>query len=153
MVDEYSQRLTRNMDILTRGLERIAQDYARHVTLSEEDPESFGAGHYVLYPRGQSDRRFAIEERYIGTDGTDPDRLPASWSWKAQTRHQRSDGSYPWVTTDHGVVPSNFVHQLLGYAQKWATTVRASKLREGFFTHTAPPQPGRHLRVEGLDLP
>ncbi|TLP93592.1 hypothetical protein FEF26_13210 [Nesterenkonia salmonea] len=138
MVDEHRQRLTRNMDILTHGLEQIAQDYARHITLAEEDPETFGAGHYVLYPHGRTDLRFAIEERYIDTDWSDPDRLPASWSWKAQTRHQRSDGSHPWVTTDHGVVPSNAVHQLLGYAQKWAATVRATKLREGFFTHMRP---------------
>lgn len=52
MADEHRQRLTRNMDILTHGLEQIAKDYARHITLTEEDPETFGAGHYVLYPTG-----------------------------------------------------------------------------------------------------
>ncbi|MGQ7789003.1 hypothetical protein SD455_16670, partial [Nesterenkonia sp. K-15-9-6] len=90
----YRQRLTRNMDILTHGLEQIAHNYARHITLTEEDPETFGAGHYVLYPHGRTDRRFTVEERYIDTDWSDPDRLPASWTWKAQTRHQRSDGSH-----------------------------------------------------------
>ncbi|TLP71909.1 hypothetical protein [Nesterenkonia sphaerica] len=153
MVDEHRQRLTRNMDTLTRGLEQIAKDYARQITLAEQDPETFGAGHYVLYPQGRADRRFAVEERYIDADWSDPDRLPASWSWKAQTRQRQPDGTHPWVTTDQGVVPSNSVHQLLGYAQKWAASVRASMLREGFFTHTAPPQPGRYLRVDGFDLP
>lgn len=42
--DREQQRLTRNMNALTDGLERIARVYGKHVHLEYEDPEAFGVG-------------------------------------------------------------------------------------------------------------
>lgn len=72
------EQLVTQMDRLSAGLERIAQDYRRHVDYHEEDPETFGAGHFVFYPRDETSPRWAIEEQYTDTDWSDPDRVPSS---------------------------------------------------------------------------
>jgi hypothetical protein len=122
--DIEDQRLTRNMNTLTGGLERIERTYSDHVRLAYEDPLTFGGGHFVLYPMDNTRSRFAIEEKYTGTDWSDPDRLPTSWTWHAERDVRQRDGTYRWHDQAHGEVPSDNVAQLLSKAQTWARRTR-----------------------------
>lgn len=122
--DREQQRLTRNMNALTDGLERIARVYGKHVHLEYEDPEAFGGGHYVLYPIEHSEARFAIDERYTGSDWSDPDRLPTSWAWRAEHTARRTDGTYGWRISARGAVDSDNVATLLRQAEIWAKRTR-----------------------------
>ena len=72
MTGPEHERLLRNMDALSTGLERSGTTYGEHVVLVEEDPVTFGSGHFVFYPESGSSSRFAIEEQYTGTDWSDP---------------------------------------------------------------------------------
>lgn len=114
------ERLVLRMDVLTDGLARIARTYEQHVYLDDEgDPERFSPGHFVLYSEGQDQALFAIEEQHTGTDWSNPDRLPTSWSWHAW-RVVHSDGAYQWVLEGEGEVASADVVELLVRAQTWA---------------------------------
>ena len=62
------ERLTATMTALDDGLNRIARKYDGSVQFFYEDPETFGAGHFVFYPENENRSRFAIEEQYTGTD-------------------------------------------------------------------------------------
>ncbi|WP_311348633.1 hypothetical protein [Corynebacterium durum] len=127
------ERLTGYMERLSTGLEKIKRDYSRFIDLEDEDPETFGAGHFVLYPDGESHARFAIEEHYTGTDWSDPDRLPTSWSWKAEERTRQPSGDYQWSTHASGRVQAADVDQLIDHARAWAQSVRAQTLRAESF--------------------
>ncbi|HPE11181.1 MAG: hypothetical protein M9886_05075 [Candidatus Nanopelagicales bacterium] len=122
--DREQQRLTRNMNTLTDGLERIARVYGKHVHLEYEDPEAFGGGHYVLYPTEHSEARFAVEERYTGSDWSDPDRLPTSWAWRAERTARRTDGTHGWRVSARGAVDSDDAAMLLRQAEIWAKQTR-----------------------------
>lgn len=122
--DREQQRLTRNMNTLTDGLGRIARVYRKHVHLEYEDPEAFGGGHYVLYPTEDSEARFAVEERYTGSDWSDPDRLPTSWAWRAERTAQWTDGTYGWRVSARGAVDSDDAATLLRQAEIWAKRTR-----------------------------
>ena len=91
MTGPENEQLVRNMNVLTAGLERIAKTYEEPVVLLEADPVTFGSGHFVFYPEEGSSSRFAIEEQYTDTDWSDPDRIPTSWTWRAET----------WAETTH----------------------------------------------------
>ncbi|MFC8797087.1 hypothetical protein ACFT1B_33875 [Streptomyces griseoincarnatus] len=115
-----TERLVLSMHVLTDGLARIARTYEQHVYLNDEgDPERFSPGHFVLSSEGQDEALFAIEEQYTGTDWSDPDRLPTSWTWHARRVVYR-DGAYRWVLEAEGEVASADVVQLLVRAQTWA---------------------------------
>lgn len=116
-------RLTRNMLLLNAGLRRVAEKHDRAVFLAEEDPETFGGGHYVFYPTGDRNARFVIEEEYTGTDWSDPDRLPTSWSWEAQRYARTSDGSHVWGYERYGEVPSERYEELLTQADQWVRRI------------------------------
>ena len=70
------ERLTLTMTALDDGLNRIARKHEGAVQFFYEDPETFGAGHFVFYPENDTRSRFAIEEQYTGTDWSDDERLP-----------------------------------------------------------------------------
>ena len=78
MTGPEHERLLRNMEAFTTGLELIGKTYGDRVVLFEEDPVTFGSGHFVFYPESGSASRFAIEEQYTGTDWSDPNRVPTS---------------------------------------------------------------------------
>lgn len=118
------ERLTRNMDALSAGLERLTRVYGQYVHLEYEDPEAFGGGHYVLYPTEHSDARFAIEERYTGSDWSDPDRLPTSWAWRAERTARHTDSAQGWRVSARGAVDSDDVAVLLRQAEIWAKRTR-----------------------------
>lgn len=130
MSAENEEQLIRNMDTLSTGLERIAQTYGEHVVLAEEDPVTFGAGHFVLYPAADSRSRFAIEEQYTGTDWSDPDRVPTSWTWQAEALRPQGDGTYQWVVLGRGEVASGEVADLVAVAENWASTTHGLAARE-----------------------
>jgi len=126
-----ARRLTRNMDTLRSGLERIARTYGDHVTLLDEDPLTFGAGHFVFYPVANSQSRFAIEERYTGTDWSDPERLPTSWTWSAEQRTSLVDGSR-WRVVAHGEIPSDDAVAVIRTVSAWAQRIRDIGPRSGW---------------------
>ncbi|WP_313540063.1 hypothetical protein [Leifsonia aquatica] len=142
--------LTQAMPVLDRGLNQIAQHYAEDVSLLDEDPETFGAGHYVLYPAGHTRARFAIEEQYAaGTDWSDPDRVPTSWLWRAERIALRNDGHYAWALEDHVESFPEDLPQLLAQVEKWARKVRAQNSQSRAFER---PDIGPRTRPMGPSL-
>lgn len=122
--------LTQNMAALDHGLEQIANRFDGHVWLAYEDPLTFGGGHFVLYPEAHSRSRFVIEEQYIDTDWSDPDRLPTSWTWASQSDRPRPEGGGYWHEHDSGEVPSQEVSRLIARATSWAQATRDVSARE-----------------------
>jgi hypothetical protein len=126
--DTEERRRIRNMNVLTDGLERIQRNNT-HVTLAYQDPLTFGGGHFVLYPIGNTRSRFAIEEQYTDTGWSDPDRLPTSWTWRAERQLPNNEGTCPWRVSAHGEVQSNDVAILLTRAAAWARRARDIAVR------------------------
>lgn len=141
--DPERERLSGFMDRLSAGLESIHGDYGRFVHLVDEDPETFGGGHFVFY-RPDNEARFAIEKQYTDTDWSDPDRLPISWSWRAEELGSRPDGSGVWEVRDQGRVQAAEVDTLISKARAWASSVRAQTLRAQSFAATGRAGPDPH---------
>ena len=80
------------MIALDQGLNRIARKHQGAVRFVYEDPETFGAGHFVFYPQNDTRSRLVIEEQYTGTDWSDDDRVPTSWTWKCETARAGTSG-------------------------------------------------------------
>ena len=116
--DDDRERLTQTMLALDDGLNRIARKYDGSVRLIYEDPETFGAGHFVFYPENDTNSRFAIEEQYTGTDWSDVDRLPTSWTWTAEREVRQPDGSSVWGVEREGESPAADFWQVLVEAEK-----------------------------------
>ncbi len=132
------EELVRNMMALDDGLHRIEQQSQDQLILLYEDPETFGAGHFVLYPLHGSSPRFAIEEQYPpGVDWSDEDRVPVSWTWASEARLPQPDGSWPWVTLSEGEVASADYETLLHITGGWADALCELIAREEALT-TAP---------------
>lgn len=120
-----AERLTQAMLTLDDGLRRIARRYGENVSLRDEDPEAFGAGHYVFYPAGHTRSRFAIEEHYAeGTNWSDPERLPASWLWRAERITRLADGTHTWALEQHGETFPEDLSDLLVRVERWVRKVR-----------------------------
>lgn len=141
MTDPEDERLVRNLDALTAGLEQIAKAYGEHVVLFDEDPVTFGSGHFVFYPKSDSNSRFAIEEQYTGTDWSDPDRVPTSWTWRAESHLPQSDGTYLWATGGRGEVSCDDLADLIALAETWAGSSHRLAARAEALTPA--PSPGR----------
>lgn len=119
--DDEREQLTQAMLMLDDGLTRIERKYDNTVCLLSEDPEAFGAGHFVLYPLAGSNSRFAIEEQYAaGTDWSDPDRVPTSWLWRSERVARGPDGTHTWHVEHHGETFPENLSQLLVHAERWA---------------------------------
>lgn len=131
--------LVQSMRVLSDGLARIARTYERYVYLQDEgDPETFSPGHFVLYSEACNDELFAIEEKYTGTDWSDPDRLPTSWAWHTR-RVEHRDGRYRWALGHEGEVTSADVVQLLERAEAWAR--QQSEIAREATSHELPRRP------------
>ncbi|MBS3182390.1 hypothetical protein [Leucobacter manosquensis] len=86
-VETSSQRQTREaaMMLLTQELQGITAQHEKAVSMYEDDPDTFGAGHYVI-ENTAGDQCLAVTEQYLGTDSSDPDRVPNSWEVDHYTR-------------------------------------------------------------------
>ncbi|MGP5009171.1 hypothetical protein [Brachybacterium tyrofermentans] len=123
------------MMALDDGLHRIEQQSQDRLILLDEDPVTFGAGHFVLYPLHGSSPRFAIEEQYPpGVDWSDEDRVPVFWTWASEARLPQSDGSWAWVTLAEGEVASGDSETLLQIAGGWADALGELIAREEALT-------------------
>lgn len=132
--------LVRNMMALDDGLHRIEQQSQDRLILLYEDPETFGSGHFVLYPLHSSSPRFVIEEQYPpGVDWSDEDRVPVPWTWSSEARlpqsdgtspFPQSDGTWPWVTLSAGEVASADYETLLQITGGWADALGELIARE-----------------------
>ncbi|GAA1621868.1 hypothetical protein GCM10009805_14730 [Leucobacter chromiireducens subsp. solipictus] len=89
------------MQRLDAGLRVIAAEHAGAVFFTADgEPESFGAGNYVFTPLADGNgKRFVIDEQFVGTDSSDDDRVPNSWTWEAE-QYFSEQGC--WVTTAEG---------------------------------------------------
>ena len=129
------EELVRNMMALDDGLHRIEGQSQDQLILLYEDPETFGAGHFVLYPLHGSSPRFAIEEQYPpGVDWSDEDRVPVSWTWASEAQLPQPDGSRPWVTLSEGEVASADYETLLHITSGWADALCELIAREEALT-------------------
>ncbi|MGO1553032.1 MAG: hypothetical protein ACTHZ5_13595 [Micrococcaceae bacterium] len=129
------EELVRNMMALDDGLQRIEQQSQDRLILLDEDPVTFGAGHFVLYPLHGSSPRFAIEEQYpAGVDWSDDDRVPVSWTWASEALLRQPDGSWPWVTLAEGEVASADYETLLQITGGWADALGELIAREEALT-------------------
>lgn len=137
------ERLTQTMLALDDGLNRIARKYDRAVRFFYEDPEAFGAGHFVFYPQNDTRSRFAIEEQYTGTDWSDDARLPTSWTWTAEREVRQPDGSYMWGVEREGEARSADFWQVLTEAEQWArrTQNRTTPSNQFGLSHSRRPEP------------
>ena len=140
------ERLAATMTALDDGLNRIARKYDGSVRFFYEDPETFGAGHFVFYPEDDTRSRFAIEEQYTGTDWSDDERLPTSWTWTAEREVRQPDGSYVWGVERTGEARAEDFWQVLVEAENWArrTQNRATQTAQFGIGHrraNEPPAP------------
>lgn len=126
----------------TKVSRRIASKYRDNVLLTEEDPETFGAGHYVLYPEpGMHRARFAIEEQYApGVDWSDEDRLPTSWLWRAERVTRHPDGTHVWGLERDGEAFPEDLPTLLTEVERWVRRMR--NLTDQSQAFGAPTRPG-----------
>lgn len=125
-----TEQLTQAMWMLDEGLKRIASKHNGAVFLAEEDPETFGAGHYVLYPEPDTHHaRFAIEEQYApGVGWSDEDRVPTSWLWRAERLARQPDGTHIWATERFGETFPENLPSLLVEVDRWVR--RTTNLRD-----------------------
>ena len=140
------ERLTLTMTALDDGLNRIARKHEGAVQFFYEDPETFGAGHFVFYPENDTRSRFAIEEQYTGTDWSDDERLPTSWTWTAERRVRHPDGTSVWGVEREGESRAEDFWQVLVEAENWArrTQNRATQTAQFGIGHRRandPPAP------------
>ncbi|MGJ0203546.1 hypothetical protein NHL51_05215 [Leucobacter sp. gxy201] len=149
MNDAAIDELTRNMMALDAGLHRITETFGEHVQLRDEDPVVFGAGHYVLYPVEGSTVRLSITEQYAGTDWSDDERVPTSWSWEAEARVTQPGHGHPWVTLAEGEVASADYARLLNIAEGWAGAIHALAEREVSLSPEAVEQSSVAQEFEG----
>lgn len=145
--DPHREQLTRNMMALDEGMNRIAKKYADTVELSYEDPETFGAGHFVFYPASDARSRFVVDEQYTGTDWSDDERVPTSWTWAAERRVRDRDGAHVWGVEREGEVRSTDFRRVLAEAERWTRRVRNRAQASSFYApshrrHNDPPARG-----------
>lgn len=122
--EEEREELTQAMLKLDDGLNRIARKYDDAVQFDYEDPLTFGAGHFVFYPRSDTRSRFAIEEQYTGTDWSDDERVPTSWTWMAEREVRGKDGAHVWGVEREGETRSENFEDVLVEAEHWARRVQ-----------------------------
>jgi len=136
--DPDTERLLTNMTVLTKALSKIEARYPDTVVVLDEDPVIFGAGHHVLYPLDHTRARFAIEEQYVGTDWTDENRLPSSWTWRSERLLRQRDGAHRWTALAHGEVQSDDVGRLVAQARRWAQRTHEAALQDESATRRSP---------------
>lgn len=90
------------------------------LTLLEEDPETFGAGHYVIY-NDTDTRRICITEIYDGTDWSDPDRVASAWDVSTEQRTLGTPDRWTQVS-EHTYTAEN-VHRVIDETAAWTRSV------------------------------
>lgn len=86
------------------------------IELREGEPETFGAGHHVLYREDSPALRFAITE-LTDKPADDDTREVIGWTWRAERR----DYAGPWVTEAEGTTAADDIDELITAAWTWAT--------------------------------
>jgi hypothetical protein len=132
----------RAMIALDQGLNRIARKHQGAVRFFYEDPETFGAGHFVFYPQNDARSRLVIEEQYTSTDWSDDERVPTSWTWAAEREVRDRDGRYVWKAEREGESRSEDFRQVLAEASRWARRVQNRTVQSDPFssaTHRQEP--------------
>lgn len=121
-IETSSQRQEREaaMQRLSAAMAVIAAEHSVSIDYADEDPETFGAGHFV-FRNTEGNQRLAITEEYIGTDWSDDDRIPNGWSWSAE-KYAAVDGTNQWVVTGAGEIDAKDVEQLVDEINGWART-------------------------------
>lgn len=136
------EELVRNMMALDEGLREVGRRFGEHVFLADEDPVTFGAGHYVFTPMEGSSPRLAITEQYTGTDWSDDERIPTSWTWESQACLAEPGGRYPWVTLAEGEIGSAGYERLVEIAEGWAASIFELADREASLIVEVTERPG-----------
>lgn len=110
------------MQRLDAGLRVIAAEHVGAVFFVDDgEPESFGAGNYIFTPLADGvRRRFVVNEEFVGTDWSDDDRVPNSWTWEAA---QYSTERGCWEATAEGECGPDTIEQLLDQARAWAAEI------------------------------
>jgi len=124
------EELVRNMMALDEGLRDVGRRFGEHVFLADEDPVTFGAGHYVFTPMEGSSPRLAITEQYTGTDWSDDERVPTSWTWTSEACLAESNGRYLWVALAEGEIASAGYERLVEIVEGWASSIFGLAERE-----------------------
>lgn len=121
-IETSSQRQEREtaMQCLSAAIAVTAAEHSASLDYTEEDPETFGAGHFVFHNK-DGNQRLAITEEYIGTDWSDADRIPNGWNWSAE-KFATVNGTDQWVETGSAEVDANDVEQLVDEINGWART-------------------------------
>ena len=84
-----------------------------------------------------------VEEQYTGTDWSDDDRLPKSWTWKAERQVRHRDGSPVWGVEREGEARSQDYRTVLVEAERWArrTHNRTAHATQFGISRTHRPEP------------
>ncbi|MFD5600813.1 hypothetical protein ACFWHR_12255 [Leucobacter sp. NPDC058333] len=119
-IETSSQRHEREaaMQYLSAEMAVIATDFGAAIEYSDQDPDAFGVGHFVFH-NADGNQRLVMTEQYIGTDSLDADRIPNSWSWRAE-KYATVDGAAFWVQTGGGEVNASGINQLVNEIDGWA---------------------------------
>ncbi|TDP95365.1 hypothetical protein EDF62_0046 [Leucobacter luti] len=152
-IETSSQRQIREaaMQELDKTLRALVAPHAKAVTLVEEDPETFGRGHYVL-ENTPGDRRIVITEQYIGTDWSDDERVPNSWHVETESRGIENGTLGEWGQKDSRVITPDTLPGFIDYVASWVEKeVIDHPAVESI--HAMYTRHHRHLRPESLSGP
>ncbi|WP_029608087.1 hypothetical protein [Leucobacter chromiiresistens] len=138
-----SQRQTREaaMTHLDQSLRVITARHENAVSLYEGDPDSFGIGHYVI-ENTADDHRLAFTEQYIGTDSSDPDRIPNSWE---VDRYTRAHTGAEWKLRGTRTYETDEVEALIEFTADWVNH-RAREQSTHDALHGPTAQASQHQR-------
>ena len=108
---------------LDAGLRVIAAEHPSVCFEDDCEPEAFGICNFRFTPMERGDRRrFLITEEYVGTDWSDHDRIPNTWTWETG---QYSEASGQWEVAAEGECGPDTIEQLLDQARAWASEIPA----------------------------
>jgi len=120
--EDAEARLVHNMSVLQNGLALISR-WFEHVDPTVGAEGTRDAGSFVLSSAGDRRARFVIDERYAGTDSSDPDRRAVAWDWRVEKLTPRRDAPARWSASSGGRFGSDEVGSLVEYAEAWARRV------------------------------
>lgn len=116
-------KLIERMKALHAGLEDIAERYSEGISFGWEEPEAFGAGHFVFAPLESHLYRFTIEEQFADIDWMDTVPIPRSWTWTSELGSPHGVGESQWMAISGGEVASADHEELLQEADAWAERI------------------------------
>lgn len=119
--------------------------YSEYVSLGEHDPETFGEAH-VSIDSDDGRHRFLITENYVGTDWSDHERVPNSWTYEIEKADTWGINGGVWKTVTTKEVGPDDVDQLLDDAKSWLQSLPAPQEVEWDEKF-----PFRHEQVKGIN--